>query len=78
MNGVTMVLLSPRWAQWNWIIRADADYLQLDGKTLWSFTVASYMIYLYLGIVYKVVDSICIFYVYEYIVTDISDLSETP
>ena len=42
INSVTMVSLSLQLAQWNWIIRADADCLQVDGKTLCSFTVVSY------------------------------------
>ena len=37
-----MVTLSLQLAQWNWITRADAGYLQVDGKTLCSFTVVSY------------------------------------
>ena len=37
-----MVSLSLQLAQWNWITRADAGYLQVDGKTLCSFTVVSY------------------------------------
>lgn len=37
-----MVSLSLQLAQWNWITRADARYLQGDGKTLCSFTVVSY------------------------------------
>jgi len=39
-----MALLSLQLAQWNWITRADAGYLQVDGKTLCSFTVVSYHI----------------------------------
>ena len=39
-----MASLSLQLAQWNWIIRADADCLQVDGKTLCSFTVVSYYI----------------------------------
>jgi len=42
INNVTMVSLSLQLAQWNWITRADARYLQGDGKTLCSFTVVSY------------------------------------
>ena len=42
INSVTMVSLSLQLAQWNWITRADAGYLQVDGKTLCSFTVVSY------------------------------------
>jgi len=37
-----MASLSLQLAQWNWITRADACYLQGDGKTLCSFTVVSY------------------------------------
>jgi hypothetical protein len=44
INSVTMVSLSLQLAQWNWITRADAGYLQVDGKTLCSFTVVSYHI----------------------------------
>ena len=44
INNVTMVSLSLQLAQWNWITRADAGYLQVDGKTLCSFTVVSYHI----------------------------------
>jgi len=36
MKGCTKLPLSPRWTRRNWIIREDADYLQLDEKTLWS------------------------------------------
>jgi len=39
-----MASLSLQLAQWNWISRADAAYLQWDGKTLCSFTVVSYNI----------------------------------
>jgi len=39
INNVTMASLSLQLAQWNWITRADARYLQWDGKTLCSFTV---------------------------------------
>ena len=42
INNVTKVSLSLQLAQWNWIIRADADYLQWDGKTLAACTVVSY------------------------------------
>lgn len=42
INNPTMVSLSLQLAQWNWITRADARYLQGDGKTLCSFTVISY------------------------------------
>lgn len=42
INNVTMASLSLQLAQWNWITRADAGYLQGDGKTLCSFTVVSY------------------------------------
>ena len=42
INSVTMVSLSLQLAQWNWITRADAGCLQVDGKTLCSFTVVSY------------------------------------
>jgi hypothetical protein len=44
INNVTMASLSLQLAQWNWITRADASYLQGDGKTLCSFTVVSYHI----------------------------------
>jgi hypothetical protein len=44
INNVTMASLSLQLAQWNWISRADAAYLQWDGKTLCSFTVISYNI----------------------------------
>jgi len=44
INSVTMVSLSLQLAQWNWITRADAGYLRVDGKTLCSFTVVSYHI----------------------------------
>jgi hypothetical protein len=44
INNVTMASLSLQLAQWNWITRADAGYLQRDGKTLCSFTVVSYHI----------------------------------
>jgi hypothetical protein len=44
INNVTMASLSLQLAQWNWITRADAGYLQVDGKTLCSFTVVSYHI----------------------------------
>jgi len=46
INNVTMVSLSLQLAQWNWTTRADARCLQGDGKTLCSFTVVSYHIYL--------------------------------
>lgn len=39
MNDVTIAPLSPLWAQWNWNLRADAEYVPQDEKTLWSFTV---------------------------------------
>lgn len=42
INNLTMASLSLQLAQWNWITRADARYLQGDGKTLCSFTVVSY------------------------------------
>ena len=44
INNLTMASLSLQLAQWNWITRADAGYLQGDGKTLCSFTVVSYHI----------------------------------
>jgi hypothetical protein len=44
INNVTMASLSLQLAQWNWITREDAGYLQWDGKTLCSFTVVSYHI----------------------------------
>ena len=42
INSLTMVSRSLQLAQWNWITRADAGCLQVDGKTLCSFTVFSY------------------------------------
>nr|YP_007374885.1 hypothetical protein Pra_mt0306 [Phlebia radiata]CCF07374.1 hypothetical protein Pra_mt0306 [Phlebia radiata] len=42
INSRTMVSLSLQLAQWNWITRADAGFLRVDGKTLCSFTVVSY------------------------------------
>ena len=56
MNKVTMVPLSLQASQWNWITRADAGCLQVDGKTLCSFTVVSYHVFSILDVAYKVVD----------------------
>jgi len=42
MNGFTIAPLSPKWTQWNWILREDAEYSQLDGKTLCTLTIALY------------------------------------
>jgi len=42
MNGLTTTLLSQILVLWNWIFGEDAKYVQLDGKTLLTFTVRIY------------------------------------
>ena len=42
MNGETTAPLSPTQHQWNWILREDAEYLWLDGKTPCTFTCDSF------------------------------------
>jgi len=42
MKDVTIAPLSPAWTQWNWNLRADAEYVPQDEKTLCIFTVHSH------------------------------------